>query len=443
MVLEQFYDKGLAHGSYAIISEGQMALVDPSRDPQLYYDFAALHNAKIVYVFETHPHADFVSSHLEISETTGATICVSPEYGANYAHKAVLHGTEIVIGKVSIRVLFTPGHSPDSISLLLIDEEGNEHALFSGDTLFVGDVGRPDLRENVGNIQATRELLAKKMYETTREVIMMLEPETLVYPAHGAGSLCGKSLSPDLYSTIGRELATNYALQPMDEPSFVKTLLEDQPFVPKYFGYDVNLNKNGAPHLQESLAKVTRLPEGSTLEKGALVIDIRKEEDFKTAHLTGSWNIQEGGKFETWLGSIVAPNEPFYLVGDNAEQLEIALYKASKIGYEAFVIGLVVNPSGDTSSLSKIDVSKLQDNTDAFLILDVRNNGEVKDKVIFNSVMHIPLPELRDRIGEIPVNQPIVVHCAAGYRSAAAQSIIKNLVPNVEIYDISDEIKKF
>jgi hydroxyacylglutathione hydrolase len=443
MVLEQFYDKGLAHGSYAIISEGQMALVDPSRDPQLYYDFAALHKAKIVYVFETHPHADFVSSHLEISETTGATICVSPEYGANYAHKAVLHGTEIAIGKVSIRVLFTPGHSPDSISLLLIDEEGSEHALFSGDTLFVGDVGRPDLRENVGNIQATRELLAKKMYETTREVIMMLEPETLVYPAHGAGSLCGKSLSPDLYSTIGRELATNYALQPMDEPSFVKTLLEDQPFVPKYFGYDVNLNKNGAPHLQESLAKVTRLPEGSTLEKGALVIDIRKEEDFKTAHLTGSWNIQEGGKFETWLGSIVAPNEPFYLVGDSAELLEIALHKASKIGYDAFVKGLVVNPAGETSSLSKIDVSKLQDNTDAFLILDVRNNGEVKDKVIFNSAMHIPLPELRDRIGEIPVNQPIVVHCAAGYRSAAAQSIIKNLVPNVEIYDISDEIKKF
>lgn len=443
MILEQFYDKGLAHGSYAIISNGEMAVVDPARDPQPYLEFAEQYGAKITSIFETHPHADFVSSHLELSKLTGATIYVSQEYGAIYAHKAVMHGTEIKIGDVSIRVLFTPGHSPDSISLLLIDEQGNEHALFSGDTLFVGDVGRPDLRENAGNITATREKLASAMYASTREIIMMLEPDTLVYPAHGAGSLCGKSLSPDLHSTIGRELSSNYALQPMDEPSFIKTLLADQPFMPKYFGYNVELNKNGAPNLQESLDKVARLPEGSVIEAGAIIIDIRPEETFKASHLQGAWNIQEGGKFETWVGSIVAPHNSFYLVGDSSEQLETALFKLSKIGYESFVKGLIVNPSGEKVSLSKISIPDFEAKKSELQIIDVRNQGEYKDKVIFPSAKHIPLPELLDRAGEIDGSKPIVVHCAAGYRSAAAQSILKSLNNELEIYDISDEIKKY
>lgn len=443
MILEQFYDKGLAHGSYAIISNGVMALVDPARDPQPYLEFAEQYGAKITAIFETHPHADFVSSHLELSELTGATIYVSPEYGAVYKHKAVMHGTEIKLGDVSIRVLFTPGHSPDSISLLLIDEQGNEHALFSGDTLFVGDVGRPDLRENAGNITATREKLASAMFTTTREIIMMLEPDTLVYPAHGAGSLCGKSLSPDLHSTIGRELSTNYALQPMDETKFIRTLLADQPFMPKYFGYDVDLNKNGAPKLQESLDKVARLPEGTTPEQGAIVVDIRNEEAFKAQHLKGAWNIQEGGKFETWVGSIIAPNNSFYLVSDNAEQLETALYKLAKIGYESFVKGLIVNPSGEKAQLSKISVSEFEAHKNDYQIIDVRNHGEYKDRVIFAEAKHIPLPEILDRLTEIDNTKPIVVHCAAGYRSAAAQSILKGLKKEVEIYDISDEIKKY
>jgi glyoxylase-like metal-dependent hydrolase (beta-lactamase superfamily II)/rhodanese-related sulfurtransferase len=420
-----------------------MALVDPARDPQPYLEFAEQYGAKITTIFETHPHADFVSSHLEISKITGATIYVSQEYGAAYPHKAVMHGTEIKLGDVSIRVLFTPGHSPDSISLLLIDEKGNEHSLFSGDTLFVGDVGRPDLRENAGNITATREKLASAMYATTREIIMMLEPDTLVYPAHGAGSLCGKSLSPDLHSTIGRELSSNYALQPMDETQFVGTLLADQPFMPKYFGYDVELNKNGAPNLQESLNKVARLPEGSAIEAGTIVVDIRAEETFKSGHLKGAWNIQEGGKFETWVGSIVAPHSPFYLVSDSAEQLETALYKLAKIGYESFVKGLIVNPSGEKVGLSKISISDFEAKKSELQIIDVRNHGEYKDKVIFPEAKHIPLPELIERASEIDNSKPVVVHCAAGYRSAAAQSILKSLRSELEIYDISDEIKKY
>ncbi|MEJ8756009.1 rhodanese-like domain-containing protein [Pontibacter sp. H259] len=442
MKIEQFFDKGLAHASYAIISEGKMALVDPARDPQPYYDFAAANNAEIVAIFETHPHADFVSSHLEIAQKTGATIYVSKLLGADYDHKSFDDGDELKLGKLTLRAINTPGHSPDSVTILLLDENGQQHAAFTGDALFVGDVGRPDLRESVGNMTAKREELARQMYHTTNNVFKKLNEEVLVYPAHGAGSLCGKNLSSDTFSTIGREKKTNYALQDMSEDEFIKTLLEDQPFIPKYFGHDVTINKAGAAGFEESINAVPRLENDAKLEEGILIVDTRPQAQYKQGHLPNSINIQEGGKFETWLGSIVGPHEQFYLIAENEAMLNSVIRKAAKIGYETNIKGALLTPANLPLTSENTDVEEFRINPDKYTILDVRNNGEVKSGKIFENAVTIPLPELRERKNEIPQDKPIMVHCAAGYRSAAAQSILEEEF-NVPVHDLSDAITTF
>ncbi|MBA9079056.1 MBL fold metallo-hydrolase [Rufibacter quisquiliarum] len=271
MKIQQFEDKGLAHYSYAILSECQkeIVLVDPARNPQQYYDYAQEHDAQIVGVIETHPHADFVSSHLEIHEKTGATIYAHSLVGADYPHQAFDEGAVLEIGKVKLKSLHTPGHSPDSISVVL-EHEGKDKAVFTGDTLFIGDVGRPDLRENAGNLTAKREELARQMYHSTREKLMKLADDVVVYPAHGAGTLCGKALSEANSSTIGDEKFSNPALKEMTEDQFVTYLTADQPFIPKYFGYDVGLNKQGAPNYQQSVQAVKRLEKNFSPEEGAL-----------------------------------------------------------------------------------------------------------------------------------------------------------------------------
>lgn len=439
----QFYDKGLAHASYAIISGKEMAVVDPARDPQPYLDYAIANDARITAIFETHPHADFVSCHAELAEKTGATVYVSEMYGALYPHKGLKDNESISLGFTQIKALHTPGHSPDSITFLLIDQNGEAVSAFTGDTLFIGDVGRPDLREKAGALTAAREDLARKMYQSTRNVLMHLPAATEVMPAHGAGSLCGKALSSDLTSTIGREVASNYALQPMSEDRFVEVLLEDQPFVPAYFGHSVELNRKGAPSLKESLASVPRLSEGSYPTANCLVIDVRPETSFKEEHLAGAINLQDGGKFETWLGSVVKPGEQFFLVGDDASKLEEVLYKASKIGYELYCCGLIVNPGGAKIQSAKISAAEILAVPEELTIIDTRNNGEYKERIIFPQALHIPLPELRDRLNEIPQEKTVVVHCAAGYRSAAAQSIIEGAFPELQVLDLSDDIKSF
>src|SRR5690606_23968765 len=307
-------DKGLAHFSYSVLVGRKTILIDPARNPQPYYDFAAAHDAEIVGVIETHPHADFVSSHLDIHQATGASIYVSELVGADYPFEAFDEGQEIDLGEgITLTALQTPGHSPDSISIVL-SENGKDKAVFTGDTLFIGDVGRPDLREKAGKLQAKREELARSMYHSTREKLMSLDDDVLVYPAHGSGSLCGKSLSDASNSTIGQEKMSNYALQNMTEEEFVTILLEDQPFIPKYFPYDVALNKQGAPGYVESLKKVTSLDKNFKPEAGALIIDGRPSALYRASHLSGAINLMDGEKFETWLGSIVAPNESYYLV---------------------------------------------------------------------------------------------------------------------------------
>jgi len=419
-----------------------MAVVDPARDPQPYYDLSKEHGAQIVAVIETHPHADFVSSHLEIHRETGASIYVSKLVGADYPHCNFDEGDSIELGDLTLKAINTPGHSPDSICIIVEDEFNQQKAIFTGDTLFVGDVGRPDLRESAGNITAQKEELAKQMYHSTREKLMKLPEDVIVYPAHGPGSLCGKNLSPELQSTIGNELRNNYALQLMSEIQFVKTLTEDQPFVPRYFGYDVDLNKKGAPSLGASIAHIPVL-ENTQPDTGVLVIDTRPKAQYITGHLKGSLNIQDGGKFETWLGAIVNPGETFYLVAENKEIVDTILKKTAKIGYEQQVKAALINPKGEKIQSAPDHVEHFVGHVEEYHIIDVRNYTEVAAKPVFANAQNIPLPELRERLNELPANKPIMVHCAGGTRSAAGSSIIAAAIDNVPVYDLGETVRSF
>ncbi|HEY2581014.1 MAG TPA: MBL fold metallo-hydrolase [Mucilaginibacter sp.] len=443
MIIQQFYDKGLAHASYAIVRTGKMILIDPARNPQPYYDFAAMHEADIVGVIETHPHADFISSHLEIHQTTGAVIYVSKLTGAEYPHESFDDGDVITLEDIELKALNTPGHSPDSICVLVEDEDGTKQAIFTGDTLFVGDVGRPDLRENAGNITAKKEELARQMYHSTREKLMKLPHNIIVYPAHGPGSLCGKNMSPDLQSTIGRELRENYALQLMNELAFVNMLTTDQPFIPKYFGHDVAINKKGAPSFKNSVNSITRLDDYSLLDKNTLIIDTRPQTEFKNGHLKGSINLQDGEKFETWLGSIIGPREQFYLMASSQADLDEMVKKAAKIGYEQNIKATFLTPDFATEKSAHLNLADFKSHPEKYTIVDVRNQNETVTGLKFNGVVTIPLSELRERATDIPVGKPIVVHCAAGYRSATAASIVADKITTVPVYDLGEVITEF
>jgi hydroxyacylglutathione hydrolase len=417
-----------------------MVVIDPARNPQPYYDFAQLHNADITGVIETHPHADFVSSHLEIHQTTGAVIYVSKLAGAGYPHESFDDGDVIKLDDIKLKAINTPGHSPDSICILLEDEKGKDCAIFTGDTLFAGDVGRPDLRESVGNITAKKEELARQMYHSTREKLMVLPADVTVYPAHGPGSLCGKSMSPDLQSSIGKELRDNYALQMMDELAFVNTLMADQPFMPKYFGYDVELNKTGAPNYIESIATVSRPSQDIVLEKGVLIIDTRVKEAYRNGHVKGAINLQDAEKFETWLGSVIGPDEPFYLLAATKDELETVIKKTAKIGYEKNIKAAILIPADANEQSPVLNYSDFKNHPANYTIIDVRNRAEIKTGKLFKDALTLPLPELRERVSEIPADKPIVVHCAAGYRSAAAAGIIQAAVKTVPVYDLGEAI---
>jgi len=449
MQIKQFEDKNLAHYSYAILSHGEIALIDPARNPQPYYDFAKQNQATITAVIETHPHADFVSSHLEIYNKTGATIYVSELVGAEYPHQPFDEGDAIVLGNVTLKSLNTPGHSPDSISIVAFNEEDQPQAVFTGDTLFIGDCGRPDLRESAGAITATRADLAKQMYSSLRHKLMTLPDEVLVYPAHGAGSLCGKGLSNQNTSTIGAEKISNWSLQNLSEADFVKELLADQPFIPKYFPFDVALNKKGAgAYMQAVTAVVRREPItckgcAAALNSGIIIIDTRPQEQFKKGHLKHAINLMNDTKFETWLGSIVNPNEKFYLVAENEVVLEELIERTAKIGYENQIEMAFVSHYADTE-MDFFDDQHLRLNEEDYTILDIRNHSEVNTEKIFKNALHIPLHELRERTNEIPAHKPIVVHCAGGYRSAAGSSIIKSsLNGSSVVYDLSEAVKTF
>lgn len=443
MEIKQFYDINLAHASYAVLSDNKIVLIDPARDPEQYYEFAKENNAEIIAVIETHPHADFVSSHLEISKTTGAKIYISKLVNPEYDFVPFDEGDVIKLGEASLIAMNTPGHSPDSISILIKDEDGKDHAIATGDTLFVGDVGRPDLRESAGSINKSREELASMMYNTINEKLLNLPESLIVYPAHGAGSLCGKSTNTDTYSTIGRELKENYALQPMSEEKFVNELLKDQSYIPKYFGYNVELNRKGAPDFAESISKVMRLNEYSDIENGYPIIDTRSSIDFKNGHLKDSINIPEDKSFETYLGTVVSPEEKFYIISGNDEDNDRIIRRAAKIGYELNIKGVLTHKEDENLLKSPmITFEEFNKNQDAYTIIDVRNSNERKENTIFHDSFTIPINELRDRINEIPNDKPVVVHCAAGARSAIGSSILESQIGE-NVFDLSENIKKF
>ena len=441
MKIRQFEYKPLAHFSYALVSDGEMAIIDPERNPLQYYVFAKENEAKIVAVIETHPHADFVSSHLQIHKETDATIYNSEKLGAGYPHKPFDEGDSLKIGKVTLRAINTPGHSPDSITI--VAAEGRETVLFTGDTLFIGDVGRPDLREKAGNMTAKRQELAEMMYDTIKNKYNDLPDEALVYPAHGAGSLCGKNLSSDNSSTLGNERLGNWAFKKQSKEEFIDTLLDGQPFIPSYFGFNVDINKAGAETLRTALATI---PFKMNASAKGLIVDTRAKEDFKRGHLYGSINIQatsEEDPFETWLGSIIEPGEKFHLVIENPVDMETVMNRIGKIGYEEQLQSVLTLDGQELARNKQLNLQDFEASPEKYTIIDVRNKSEVDDGKFFDSARSYPLNDLRKTANEIPTDKPVVVHCAGGYRSAAGSSILSTRLKDTTVYDLGEAVRQF
>ncbi|WP_127136869.1 MBL fold metallo-hydrolase [Flagellimonas oceanensis] len=441
MEIKQFEYKPLAHYSYAIVDNGEMAVIDPERDPMQYYAYAQEHEARITAVIETHPHADFVSSHLQIHKETGAEIYHSKDLGADYRYQPFDEGQHIIIGDIKVSALNTPGHSPDSITI--VAEKDGKTALFTGDTLFIGDVGRPDLREKAGNMTAKRQELAEMLYDTIQNKFDKLPDGALVYPAHGAGSLCGKNLSSDNSSTLGNERMGNWAFKPQSKEEFVQTLLDSQPFIPSYFGFDVDTNRIGPENLRPAIAKVPLRLNATT---DGLIVDVRDQIEFKKGHLPGSINIMavsEDSKFETWLGAIVQPEEPFVLVVDKPWDAEKILGRVAKIGYEQQLKSVLTLDKTALVQSNKLDLSDFKNNPNNYTVVDIRNQSEVAEAKFFENALTIPLNDLRSSLSQIPHNKPIIVHCAGGYRSAAGSSIIESASENAQVYDLGENINDF
>ena len=450
MQVKQFENKNLSHFSYAILSDCQkkIILIDPSRDPQQYLDFARDNDAIISGIIETHPHADFVSSHLEFNETLKASVYASKLVEAQYPHIPFDEGNSIELGKIKLTAINTPGHSPDSICILL-EHDGKQKMIFTGDTLFIGDCGRPDLRPDKQNSETATKKLARQMYYSLREKIMPLSEDIIIYPAHGAGTLCGKALSKESSSILATEKRNNWSLQDQTEEEFIKELLHDQPFIPAYFSFDVTMNKKGAQPFLKSIKEVPNL--GPLTNKGSLnsldsnlwIIDGRASDEYKQGHLGHSINLMLDGKFETWLGSIIKPGENIYLAHSDERSLAIMISRAASIGYEEQIeSAFIINYTYVKQEELQFDLFK--EHLNDYTIIDVRNTSEFKKERIFPNSISLPLGELKNNIKAIPVNKPIVVHCASGYRSAAGSSLIESAIGNnVKVFDLSEKVKEF
>jgi glyoxylase-like metal-dependent hydrolase (beta-lactamase superfamily II)/rhodanese-related sulfurtransferase len=438
MILQQFYLNCLAHASYLIGDEssGIAAVVDPQRDVDGYLAFAANHRLRIAHVFLTHFHADFLAGHLELRDRAGATIYLGAAARAEYAFHALRDGESVEFGRVRMTALETPGHTPESISLLVYDlaeSASTPKAVLTGDTLFVGDVGRPDLRAALG-WSATD--LGAMLYASLRDKLLTLPDSSLVYPAHGAGSLCGKAISKETVSTIGEQRASNYALQPMSQAAFIELVTADQPDAPPYFTYDAVLNSRERPTLDQALARELRpLTIDQLLEeqsRGAQVLDTREPGAFAAAHLAGSINIGLVGQYATWAGTILSREAPIVLVADPGTEMESAL-RLGRIGFD-HVIGFLAGglASASAGSARIVTTERLGADVAAArlasaappIVLDVRTPSEHAQKHIEGSTS-IPLNHLVDRIAQIPRGRPLLVHCAGGYRSSIAASLLQ------------------
>jgi hydroxyacylglutathione hydrolase len=437
MVLKQFYLACLAHASYVIGDEttGTAAVVDPQRDTDQYIAFASEHELQIKHVFLTHLHADFIAGHLELRDRVGAKIYLGAAAKAAYAFISLHDGEIVEFGRVRLKALETPGHTPESISIVVYDLAASDtlpQAVLTGDTLFIGDVGRPDLRAALG--WSAREL-GGMLFDSLHKKLLALPDQSLVYPAHGAGSLCGKALSKETVSTLGEQRRSNYALQPMSKDDFIKVVTADQPDAPAYFNYDAVLNSEERPTLDETLARVKPVPLDGVLalqEVGAQILDCREPGEFAAAHLAGSINIGLGGQYATWAGTILDREHPIVIIADAGRESEAAT-RLGRIGFD-HVVGYLQDGMQSlesrpelvayTERLSAPFAAEMLSSGEPPLAVDVRAPREREQKHIAGSVS-VPLNHLVENLEKLPRDRSLLVYCAGGYRSSIAASLLQ------------------
>jgi glyoxylase-like metal-dependent hydrolase (beta-lactamase superfamily II)/rhodanese-related sulfurtransferase len=438
MILKQYYLGCLAHASYLIADEETKTavVVDPQRDIDQYLEDAERQGLQIRYVFLTHFHADFLAGHLELRDRVGAQIMLGARAQADYPFRPVQDGESVEFGTVRLHILETPGHTPEGISILVYDlakDQQNPAAVLTGDTLFIGDVGRPDLLASIG---VTADELASMLYDSLHQKLLTLPDATLVYPAHGAGSMCGKNLSTDTVSSMGVQRRYNYALQPMSKAAFMALVTADQPEAPQYFAYDAMLNRRERPTLPQTLARaLTPLTLDGVLRQmnaGAQVVDVREPADFAGAHLHGGLNISLRGSFATWAGTLLKRDAPIVLVAEPGCEEEAAM-RLGRIGYdhvagylEGGMQALATRPDlvRRTERITAATLAERLAAPQPPVVLDVRTVREWQEKRIEGSC-NIPLNHLEERLADVPREREVVVHCGSGYRSSIAASLLE------------------
>jgi glyoxylase-like metal-dependent hydrolase (beta-lactamase superfamily II)/rhodanese-related sulfurtransferase len=431
MYFEQFYLGCLAHASYLFGSEGEATVVDPQRDVEIYIEAARKQNLRIRHIFETHLHADFVSGHKELAARTGATIYIGKEAGATFPHIAVGDGFELSVGKLRIDVLETPGHTLESICLVLIDEEKSPApwAALTGDTLFIGDVGRPDL-----STTHTPQQLAGLLYDSLHNKLLTLPNDVQVYPAHGAGSLCGRNMRSERSSTIGTERLTNYALQIESRDEFIRQLTTNLPARPEYFFEDAAINRAGAASLAD-LPEPSPIPATelkSMIERGAIALDVRPAEQFAAAHVPGSINIALSGQFASWAGAVLGTAARPVLIGENPEQISEARMRLARVGIEdlpGYLDGGIEGWKRTGFALARLQQVTVQElstrlQSGGLQVLDVRREGEWQAGHIADADWY-PLDRFKAALPHLEQNALIAVHCKSGYRSMIACSLLQ------------------
>ncbi len=446
MILNQYYLGCLAHASYLLGDEESRTavVVDPQRDIDRYLEDARRLDLEIRHVFLSHFHADFLAGHLELRDQLGARIYLGARAQAEYEFTPMKDQDTLEFGQVRLQILETPGHSPESISILVYDLEAddtNPHAVLTGDTLFIGDVGRPDLRAALG---WSADELGALLYDSVQQKLLPLPNETLVYPAHGAGSLCGKNMSEDTVSTIGVQRQYNYALQPMSRDEFIRIVTADQPDTPDYFTYDAILNTREHPtlatSLKHSLKGLSVSEVGERQNQGAILLDTREPSEFAGAHWRGSLNVGLQGKYATWAGTLLDAEDPIVLIAEPGREEESAM-RLGRIGFDG-VAGYLANGMMALESapeligrVGRITAAALSERlqSKALQVIDVRAPAEWQESHIPGSV-NLPLSQLISRLGEIPKGE-VVVHCASGYRSSVATSVIMRDQPETTVLD--------
>ena len=434
MYFKQFYLACLAHASYLIGSDGEAAVVDPQRDVDEYIAEAEAQGLQIKYVIETHLHADFVSGHQELAARTGAEIVFGEKANASFAHRAVREGEEIRLGKVILSFIETPGHTPEGICVLVTDTEVSDQPqkILTGDTLFIGDVGRPDLAGGKGY---TPQMMAEMMYESLHGKILTLPDEVEVYPAHGAGSMCGRNMSKETSSTIGEQRKFNYALKPMTKEQFVSMMTVDLPEAPAYFPRDAEINRSGARGLSELTPPQALSPQEVSEMRDHVLLDVRSAADYGAGHVPGSVNIGLGGQFAIWAGSLIPLNSAIVLIADTQAQIDESVVRLARVGIEnvkGYLEGGVENwrAAGlPIEAIPQLSVNELKEKlatTADLQVVDVRRPAEYGSGHVPRA-LNAPLATLDRTAGQLPFakDKPTAVICAGGYRSSAAASLLE------------------